>query len=396
MKRPLPFHSNNVWPSPLLVGLFIVLYGMIEVSFWLVTFSVQSHPMTDLDASDITNFREGILAIAAGVYAGYRLVRFHPVCNRAYAQWLKLSPWTAKQPLPIGPVYPVWQDAAVIGILTALAAWNHVNIWKPAVIFILVYLAGFTLILAFTRQWKSCLVLGFFWPALILPIVNGWLAFGILIAIAAVVWHGHRQSLKTFPWKFLETPPVSLSQIEIRFEGVGTPSSAGAQFNLGWAFLALSPKVRPPSISEWTSVALGGLAGWWSFCIIKNSAADPMPELILLFAIFAAFIRLGIYCIGVAAPVNVLGRIASGRFIIPGFDKVFLTPLAVILVAILGCIIIKRFGPWYPVTESCVIAAIGYVLFSGGPTLKNWALTGMHRLRPPTRANAQKQTLKSV
>jgi hypothetical protein len=242
-------------------------------------------------------------------------------------------------------------------------------------------------------------VLGFLWPALILPGVQGATAVALVVAIIAVIWHGHRQCMREFPWEFLNRmrrPTGSIMQTEIRFEGVGGASAAGTQYNLGWPFMALSPKVQPPSVPLLSSISLGTLVGWWSFCIIERSKMDPVPELILLFAIFAAFIRLGVYCSGVMAPVNIWGRIASGRIIIPGFDKVFLTPLAVVLLAILGVIIIRRSGSWYPVAESCVISLIWYTLFGGGPTLRHWALTGQHRLRPPARLNANKQLLRSV
>ena len=122
MKRSIPFHSNAVWPPPLLLGLFVILYGMIAVCLWLIELAVPSTGQTMSDMGEILNMRRGILLSAAGVYAVYRLWRFHPACNQAYAAWLKLSPWTAAKPFPMGPVNLVWQDAAVIGALTALAA----------------------------------------------------------------------------------------------------------------------------------------------------------------------------------------------------------------------------------------------------------------------------------
>jgi hypothetical protein len=105
----------------------------------------------------------------------------------------------------------------------------------------------------------------------------------------------------------------------------------------------------------------------------------------------AAFIRVAVYCAGVAPSFNLWGRISTGRLIVPGFDKVFLTPLAVVLLAIIGGMVVKRSGSWYPEVEACLIALISYVLFSGGPTMRNWILTGQHRFRPPTRMNAKKQ-----
>lgn len=396
MKRPFPFHSNAVWPSPVLAGTFIVAYGFVSACFWLIELSVPGNTAAISNMPEVINFHTSILGVAAAIFAAFRLLRFHPACNRAYATWLKLSPWTPDKPLPAGPVHLVWQDALVVGVLTAVAYWDHVNALLPVTVFILVYLAGFTFLLAFTRQSGPCLILGFLWPVLILPEAKGLPSLGILAAIACTIWYGHKQSLKAFPWDFIKAAPRSLLNAEIRIGGLGTSSAAGTQFNLGWPFLALSPKVRPPSVSQRTSVALGALAGWWSFCIIRGSGMDPLPEFVLFFAIFAAFIRVGVYRSGVVAPFNIWGRIVTGRIVVPGYDKVYVTPLAVVVLGVVACIVIKRSGAWYPVGESVMMAVIWSVLFSGGPTLRNWALTGLFRLRPPAMVNANKQTIRPV
>lgn len=414
MKRPLPFHSNAVWPPAILIGLFIFIYCLVSVCFWLVDRSFPGSTMSTFERYELIQFRSVILGFAAGVYAVYRLVRFHPACNRAYAGWLKLSPWTANRPLPAGPVHLVWQDAAVVGALTAIAIWHHVPAYFPAAVFILVYLALFTLLLAFTHQWGPSLALGFLWPALALPpalilprvqclpdvVRMDLLMLGILAVIICVVWYGHRRSLRAFPWEFIKAPSRSLSHGEIRIQGLGMPSGSGTQHNLGWPYLMLSPKVQPPAISQRTNLALGALAGWWSFCIfccMKANEADPMPGgVILFFAILAAVVRLGVYAIGVATPFNILGRITTGQILVPGFDKIFATPLAVVAAAIIGNIIINHSGAWYPVVEPIVISVLWWVLFGGGPTLRSWALTGQFRLRPPAIINANKQMIRQV
>jgi len=218
-------------------------------------------------------------------------------------------------------------------------------------------------------------------------------------AIVAVIWHGNRMSLRAFPWEFLTSsnrPVGSILQIEIRIDGLGGSPATRTPATVGWPFLALSPKVQCYSVSLRTSVCLSALFGWWSFCLIKRLGIEPLPELIVFFAIFAATFRLVIYCSGVTPPFNVWGRFASGRIVVPGFDKVFLTPLATVLLGIVGGMIIRRSGSWYPVTECCLIALVWFVLFTGGPTLRNWILTGQHRFRSPARLNANKQQLRSV
>jgi hypothetical protein len=407
MKRRFPFHSNLVWPPPALLGLFIVLYGLVSVSFWLIERSVPGNAADISRMPEVITFREVILGFTAALYAAYRLVRFHPASNRAYAAWLKLSPWTADRPLPAGPVHLVWQDAAVVGVLTAIAVWHHLPVLLPVLVFIFVYLAGFTLLLALTRRWGPCLVLGFLWPALILPILNPPSVTAmvlpmlcILFFIICVIWYGHRRSLKAFPWEFMKISFRSLSQAEVRIQGLGSPSGAGTQYNLGWPYLMLSPKVRPPSISQRTNLALGALAGWWSYCIfcfMKASGADPMPgAVILFFAIIAALARLGVYAIGVSTPFNLWGRISAGRLVVPGYDKIFVTPLAIIAAAIVGSIMINRSSGWNPLMDSIVIAVLWWILFGGGPTLRSWALTGQFRIRPPAIVNANKQMTRPV
>lgn len=406
MKRPFPFHSNSVWPAPVLVGLFIVIYGLVSFCFWLIDRTVPENTMSVSDMPEVLGFRTFVVGLAAGVYALFRLIRFHPACNRPYAGWLKLSPWTADRPLPAGPVHVVWQDAAVVGVLTAIGAWHHVNPLVPVAVFILVYLAGFTWLLALTRRWIPCFILGFLWPSLILPGVPGMTLpmLCILAAIVSVIWYGHQQSLKAFPWDFIKVlqryPQRPVLDTQIQVQGLGTPSAAGTQYELGWPYLVLSPKLRPPAVSQRTNLALGTLAGWWSFCLIKAFAIEPADigsasGVILVFTILAAFVRLGIYASGISTPFNIFGRIATGRIVVPGFDKIFATPIAVVIAALIGTMIVRRSGAWYPVTQSLVIAIVWCVLFGGGPTLRNWALTGQVRLRPPAMVG-NKQRIRQV
>jgi hypothetical protein len=216
---------------------------------------------------------------------------------------------------------------------------------------------------------------------------------GLLVAIIVVIWWGHRQSLKTFPWNFINKFGNSgaFLQTEIRAERLTGSPSGGNPFNVGWPFLALSPRVKFYSVPWPAAIALGALFGWWSFCFITVSQMDPVPELILVFAVCCAVGRLLIYCSNLTPSFNVLGRLSSGRLIVPGFDQVFVTPLAAILVAIGGGAIIERSGKWYPAAESMVIALMWYVIFAGGPNLQSWIITGWHRFKVPRRSAANKQ-----
>lgn len=400
MKRPLHFHSNSVWPPAILVVLFILSYGLVTACIRLVESAFPGAATAISGAREILNLRAAILGGAAGLYAAYRLWRFHPACNPAYAWWLRLTPWTADKPLPLGPVLLVWQDAVVVGVLVAIAAWHaHINPVLPAAIFGLVYFGGLTLLLAITHRWWSCLLLGFLWPALMLPVFEGFPVVALVAAIILVAWIGHRKSLRAFPWQFQSKPnrPAgSILEMELNVPGLGADSGTPTSANIGWPFTALSPKLQSRPVSVTTSLSLSALFGWWTYCVMIQLHAEPTPGLILIFALPAALVRLVIYGSNVVPPFGLWGRVASGRIVIPGYDKVFLTPLAVVLLAILGVLTVSRSGTWYPVVESGFFALTWLVLLSGGPTLQSWILTGQHRFRVPARLRANRRWLRSV
>jgi len=387
MKRALQFHSNAVWPPPWVIVTFAIVCGLLSAAVWLIATASKIAPEKVLEMQEIAVSWNVMLGVVAGFYAVYRLVRFHPASNRGYREWLTLSPWTADKPLPLGPVHLVWQDAVVIGALIAIAKWYaHVNPLVPAGMFGLVYGGGMTtLLLDVTSCWASCLVLGFLWPALMLPAVSGWPMIGLIVALFAVIWHGYRKSLKAFPWP--NRSEKSIWRIELPIGGMS---------NVGWPYARLSPKFSSPPVPISASFFISILIGWWYYCAILRFQFPPMPEMIVVFAALAALFRLLGYCASVAPSFNLWGRLVRGRFIVPGFDKVFLTPLAVVLLAIVGDVVINRSGTWYPEAEACMFALLWFVLLGGGPTHRKWILTGQHRYRLPQRSNANKQLMKSI
>jgi hypothetical protein len=271
-------------------------------------------------------------------------------------------------------------------------------------VFGLVYLAAMTLLLACTRAWIPCLLLGFIWPAPALPVLRGWPTLGMIAALAAVICYGHRKSLHAFPWKRTEPDPTesgqadqrkSIMEKEIRIDiPIKTPAAQAS--SLGWPFLWLSPKLECNSVSTSTSFFVSALFGWWAYCAIVGFEIESMPAAILLFAAFAALARFAIYCSGLGPSFNLWGRLASGRIIVPGFDQVVVTPLVVLALAIAGGVAIRHSGSWYPAASACVMGLLCFALLAGGPTMRRWILTGQHRYRAPARLGANKQLLRPI
>jgi hypothetical protein len=398
MKFFRAFHSRAAWPPTVAVALFVILYAMLAGTIWAIERLAPNGQDALAELPELARTRTILLITAAGAFAIYRLARFHPVWNRGYAAWLRLSPWTAERPLPLGPVHLVWQDLVVLGLLTAIAAGHKdADLYEPVAAFVLVYLVGWSVTLAFTRTWASCLWLGFLWPALLLPVARTpWAATVLVLALVGVLWHGHRVALRSFPWPSVRSPTRSDAapaasglQVEVRIPGLSDTPAVQATTNVGWPYSALSPKVGSKPIPTAVSLSLSLLLGWWLFCIVLGFDFPPGGELVLLFALVAALLRLGIYCSGLQPPFSLAGRLSSGRLVLPGYDQVFLTPAAVGLLGLVGTVLIKRSGAWYALTESGVLALVSFVLLAGGPTLRNWHLTGHHRYRLPKVASSK-------
>ncbi len=398
MKPRLVLSSNAVWPPPFVVWSFILSYGMVTAGLWFIERPLHINNALVSDSPEVKNIRMVILGMAAALYAFFRLVRFHPVCNQAHADWLKSTPWTAERPLPMGPVHPVFQDVILIAALMAIAKFHaHADPFSPAIVFFFIYLIGMTFLLAATRQWLSCLLLGFLWPTLMLPEVNGWTVAFLLVCIVIVIWDGHRRSLRSFPWNFrslFNRPASSVFQTDIRLD-FGSLNGA-VQSSLGWPLMALSPKLKSVTMSQSVCISLAALFGWWSYCLLRSTNAEPTPELFMIFAFIAAFMRLGIYLNGTTAPFHFWARFVWGRILVPGYDQIFLTPVFVAIVGILGATLIKHSGSAFALSESGTFAFIWYLLLAGGPTLQAWALTGQHGFRPPSRTSANKQSLRPL
>jgi hypothetical protein len=406
MKRTIPFHSNAVWPPLPLVIVFAVAYCLVEAGMWLITIvSPGTRPIAD-DMPELAGLRIVILASAAVVYAAFRLWRFHPACKPAYSAWLEMSPWTASKPLPLGPIHVVWQDALVVGVLAAVAYWHaQANPAIPFIAFGMTYLCGLNLLLAVTARWLSCLVLGFLWPVLLLPVAKGWPTVAVIAAIIVVLWHGLRASLRAFPQGFLRAStnpmgqrPTSLLQMQfdVRIPVLSSSSFDTSSKAVGWPYLVLSPKGEVPAISTRTSFFLGLLIGWWTYCV-SVLAEEPVPPGVILFVgMVLAGIRLLAYCKNVTTPFNIWGRFATGRLLVPGFDRVFLTPAGVILLAAFGAALMRRMGDAsQTIMGAGMVGLLWFLLLAGRPTLRNWLLTGQHRYSVP-RLLSTKQPLRHL
>lgn len=322
------------------------------------------------------------LAALAMAYGVFRVAAFHPVFRKEYREWLELTPWNWRLPLPIGPVQLVWQDVLYVAIMTALMFLHEDANWLmvPSAFFC-GYFAAMVLALLLTGQPRHAYALTFGMGGVVF-FIDVPLAVAVLLAsLYGVVWQGLIRGLKQFPdWKL---------------EGFeGQPFLQGSQQKmldamrnriLGWPFERLGPQRDMFWLSRGWAVAVAVLAGWW--VAAAGSRAPPQLEFLLVagtgqFGMFLATGRLVTYVWGYAPPISLWGRIRTFRWIIPRYDTVFVAPVWIVLMILLAGYVVTGLRTDPRVVAPVLMAAQVFIAFGFPPSPIEWRLTGAHRIVP--------------
>jgi hypothetical protein len=108
-----------------------------------------------------------------------------------------------------------------------------------------------------------------------------------------------------------------------------------------------------------------------------------MGNVVIGFACQIAVIaRVGTYCWGYAAPIGLWGRIFTLRWIIPGYDYVFIAPLLALATCAVGISIQPLLGAPVQIAAPLTLTLVFIIILTSAPTLSYWRLTGNHRLSP--------------
>ena len=324
-----------------------------------------------------TQCGQGVICLAAAFYGAYRGVTFHPYFRPAYGAWLERTPWTWPMPLPLGPVHLVWEDV-IAPVLLGLIALRHeeLPVLGPLLISAAAYLAvlgaGFW---GTGQKWYGFAVyslLGLIIRLKHFPEV----AAGVAVGTYFVSLLGLRACLAAFPWK--ERP------MTFRFwELFDTQKQSDKE--VGWPFKQLSPAGPTACVPAVYGLLVSLLAGWWLYA---GAAIIPDPHDRAAFLGFSyglggigvALVRLIIYVQGFMPPISYWGRVRTLRWIIPGYDQIFLAPLSIAAVGTLAKLALKHFDPLVVAPVSVFLTLL--IAFNMGPTLRTWHTTGNHRMVP--------------
>jgi hypothetical protein len=336
------------------------------------------------------------LTFLAMLYAIYRVASFHPATRPGYFEWLRGTPWTSRQPLPLGPVHLVWQDAVILG--TGLAVFAPLLQWRSVFViegFLVAYLVALAMVSYLTGQrvWSYALVFGVGSMVLCWPD-----PFAFFVVAAVTCWFGWvalRESLARFPWEDAGTLEAFHRQVRVAFY-----AQKHLQVNaLGWPHDQMGPESVEHSsrgvgigLTTWRDTLLTGLVvGWIVYvmftCMRRGNPAmgpDYFRVLELLLYVFSCLFLIGgrlcIYLDCYRPPLSLMGRLAHLRLIIPGFDQVLVAPLLAIMVLVAASNIVMWTKIDSIITLSIAAALTWWILLGVGPSLKTWRLTGHHRI----------------
>ena len=353
------------WPPLWALVAVLTIYAAIHAAFWCLDWIVGFPVFSAQEKEPLA----GIAGFYGFVYACFRLVAFHPALRGDYRMWLSGTPWTSQRPLPLGPIHLVPQDVLLLAIIVAIG-WPNLG-WRSLTVvqaFLFAYLVGLGFVCSFTGARGWAYALGFsmgFMALFALDPVPFVVAAAVSYALALL---GTRAALARFPW----SAPVPAFLV---------------RKDLGWPYDRLGPSRALPSIRLPDALLTGAVAGWLFFAVGYNFGNLPDAQsgrfvLFLLFCIPAAAFRTMFYCSGYGPPISLAGRIVHGQWIIPAYDRVFIAPLCAVLVAVAAGLAYAVSGVDSRVTVPIAFTLVWWILLGMGPSLREWRLTGNHRIVP--------------
>ena len=316
--------------------------------------------------------------------AGYGLFRFgvfHPLFRPDYRRWLEVMPWTSDKPLPMGPIHVVPQDLVVLGTMWLLMHDPEFAFQIVCLSFLVPYLILSCVSLRATGLTWTAYGLAFGLGLVARMAAKPYLAVGVAaVLLYPLALAGLRTSLRRFPWDGLNDWERALSQFKSKQRELRAAE-------LGWPLDRLKPALPKLPFGRTDGVLFSLLVGW-----VVYSAMGPHVEMQQRYAALgplygAVFVgcvlgRLFLYCQHHWPPISLWGRIRTFRWIVPGYDKVFVAPICTLIVNVLIWATVVGLDVRADVAMPIGISLMLLVTLNMGPSVTAWQFTGGHRLAP--------------
>ncbi len=210
----------------------------------------------------------------------------------------------------------------------------------------------------------------------------------VVAGIAQVVaFFGLQRSLMRVPHN--EPGPAGFSD-----SSMPSLKKVGAQpITAGWPFGQLCPRLPDLRLPLFDAVCISILAGWLFYCgmafetqwgdIRQNRDADLGRFIVLGLLSLVPLFRVAIYSGDCRPTVSPMARLATRRFVLPNYDRVYAAPvLAWFVIWGASPIIVGRLGLSMTVSLPIVLTLVLLALLVPGPTYRDWILTCECRILP--------------
>jgi hypothetical protein len=143
---------------------------------------------------------------------------------------------------------------------------------------------------------------------------------------------------------------------------------------------------------------LAALVGGLMFCIAVRCRDVPnfaygLTNVHRFIAGLVIVVRVFVYLVGHVPPISLLGRFATRRFIIPGYDVMFAAPALAGAVACLGPELLMWVGVLPVAAVPLSTAATIWIVLAVPPDLETWHYTGHFRI--PTDTGRQRDVVRA-
>jgi hypothetical protein len=360
-------------------AIFVFIYGTV----YLIPYYLQTRYGFDADINQMfMRIRIIILCVFAVLFGFFRTTLVNPFLNNGYLRWLAFSPWTADKPLPFGPVHLVWIDFLLLVVASVLSYVNNPVYWyAPVISFLAIYTAILICTLLVAGQHKLFVLILFLIPFVYYPHKDLRLTLAALIVLYFLSLTGFYMYMSEFPWN------TRYWKADFVREWLKSALRRGI---IGWPHKQLHDFTLDVHMGYFHSVVVSALMTWWLH-IARWYVDDPYEfALLAIFILFIVLGRIG-FCVYLP-PISFWGRIRTGHLIIPRYDKVFIAPIVIIITGIFVPRLLINSGInntlAFELTVFCVLFE-GFIL---PPNLKDWRLTGAHRIsRGPVQQNQMRR-----
>lgn len=339
-----------------------------------------------------------------------------PFVDEGHYRWLQATPWHPRMAFPLGTPFLCGTDL-LCGLLILLGTFHFTleenvlrHVTPVALIAMMAIFYWFLLVMAAPPGSSVFATVVAAVPGL--PVVlfeNPWWALAILLWALYLPAQWAARQLFRRAWNRPETPGYRVfATLRPEMETQEPPIARALRQQagrrdvrglLGWPFSKLGPNpCSTPKVTGQYWMAL--LVGWWAFVgivlaertvfegITDPDIRDHPIEILHIVCYGTSFallllwagIHSGYTVMGYAPPISLLGRLTTGRIIIPEYDRVFIGALAGLAVVAVAGPILECLGIPYQVAYpiGLTLAFVAECRFAVDKD--EWQLTGKHRI----------------